>query len=130
MRSAIACNAVAAEEPGSDSTTGVPASPPSDTAASIGTDPTSGAPVSAASLLPPPDPKMGCRVPSGATNSLMFSTTPSTFRYDRRAMSATRDATFCAPMAGVVTTSISAWGKRRASAIWMSPVPGGMSMSR
>ncbi len=28
-------------------------------------------------------------------------------------MSATRAATFCAPFAGVVTTSISAWGSRR-----------------
>ena len=39
-------------------------------------------------------------------------------------MSATRAATFCAPTAGVVTTSISVCGSRRDSAIWMSPVPG------
>ena len=32
--------------------------------------------------------------------------------------------------AGVVTTSISACGSMRARPIWMSPVPGGMSMSR
>ena len=32
--------------------------------------------------------------------------------------------------AGVVTTSISAWGSRRASPICTSPVPGGMSTSR
>ena len=82
---------------GCASTTGLPTSPPSDTAGSIGTSPTSGAPVSAASRLPPPDPKIACREPSGATNSLMFSTTPSTLRYERRAMSATRAATFCAP---------------------------------
>jgi hypothetical protein len=36
-----------------------------------------------------------------ATNSLMFSTTPTTLRYERRAMSATRDATFWAARAGV-----------------------------
>ena len=86
--------------------------------------------MSAARRLPPPDPKIAWRDPSGATNSVMFSTTPSTFRYERRAMSATRAATFCAPTAGVVTTSISVWGSRRDSAIWMSPVPGGMSISR
>ena len=40
------------------STTGWPMSPPSDTAPSIGTSPTSGAPVSAASRRPPPDPKI------------------------------------------------------------------------
>ena len=60
----------------------------------------------------------------------MFSTTPTTFMYERRAMSATRAATFCAARAGVVTTSISACGSMRARPIWMSPVPGGMSTSR
>ncbi len=45
-------------------------------------------------------------------------------------MSATRTATFCAVFWGVVTTTISAWGSMRASAIWMSPVPGGMSSTR
>ena len=45
-------------------------------------------------------------------------------------MSATRTATFWAARAGVVTTSSSARGSRRDSAIWMSPVPGGMSTSR
>ena len=60
----------------------------------------------------------------------MFSTTPTIGMWLRRAMSATRTATFWALSAGVVTTSISAWGSRRASAICTSPVPGGMSMSR
>ncbi len=60
----------------------------------------------------------------------MFSTTPTTFMYERRAMSATRVATFCAARAGVVTTSISVCGSMRASPICTSPVPGGMSMSR
>ena len=45
-------------------------------------------------------------------------------------MSATRVATFCAARAGVVTTSISAWGSKRANPICTSPVPGGMSMRR
>ena len=45
-------------------------------------------------------------------------------------MSATRAATFCAARAGVVITSISVCGSMRASPIWMSPVPGGMSMRR
>lgn len=45
-------------------------------------------------------------------------------------MSAARTATFWAASAGVVTTSISAWGSMRARPICTSPVPGGMSMSR
>ncbi len=45
-------------------------------------------------------------------------------------MSATRVATFCAASAGVVTTSISACGSRRARPICTSPVPGGMSTRR
>ena len=56
--------------------------------------------------------------------------TPATRRYERRAMSATRTATFCAASAGVVTISIVAWGRSRPRAICTSPVPGGMSMSR
>ena len=51
-----------------------------DTAGSIGIRPTSGAPITAASASPPPEPKIAWREPSGATNSLMFSTTPSTLR--------------------------------------------------
>ncbi len=60
----------------------------------------------------------------------MFSITPSTFRYERRAMSATRTATFWAARAGVVTTTISVRGRSRPRAICTSPVPGGMSTSR
>ena len=45
-------------------------------------------------------------------------------------MSATRTATFCAAFCGVVTTTSSAWGSRRASAICTSPVPGGRSSTR
>jgi hypothetical protein len=45
-------------------------------------------------------------------------------------MSAVRAATFWAASGGVVTTIISARGNIRARPIWMSPVPGGMSMSR
>ena len=60
----------------------------------------------------------------------MFSITPATRRYPLRAMSAARTATFWAARAGVVTMSISARGSIRASPIWMSPVPGGMSTSR
>ncbi len=47
-----------------------------------------------------------------------------------RAMSAVRAATFWAASGGVVTTTTSVRGIIRASPIWMSPVPGGMSTSR
>jgi hypothetical protein len=60
----------------------------------------------------------------------MFSITPTTLRKLRRAMSAARWATFCAASAGVVTTMRSVLGNIRASPIWTSPVPGGMSMRR
>jgi hypothetical protein len=91
---------------------------------------TKGTPICSANAAPPPSPNTACREPSGATNSLMFSTTPTTFMYERRAMSATLAATFCAAPAGVVTTSISACGSIRERPICTSPVPGGMSMSR
>ncbi len=45
-------------------------------------------------------------------------------------MSAVRAATFWAATGGVVTTRTSVRGSIRARPIWMSPVPGGMSMSR
>src|SRR5262249_52711621 len=92
IRPAISFNAIAADERGAANTTGVPSPPPAETAGSIGIDPTSGAPANSANPSPPPVPKMACEEPSGATNALMFSTTPSTFRYERRAMSATRAA--------------------------------------
>ena len=60
----------------------------------------------------------------------MFSITPTTRRKLRRAMSAARWATFWAASAGVVTITRSVRGSIRASPIWTSPVPGGMSMSR
>src|SRR5262249_49484813 len=56
MRSAIATSSRPAAESGCASTTGRPASPSVDTAGSIGTAPTSGAPVSAARRFPPPEP--------------------------------------------------------------------------
>ncbi len=96
----------------------------------MGTAPRSGTSISFASAAPPPSPKIAWRDPSGAEKALMFSITPITFRKLRRAMSATRVATCWAARAGVVTTSNSVLGRRRASAIWMSPVPGGMSMRR
>src|SRR5262245_6940634 len=79
-RAAMPASSRAAADSGCASTTGRPVSPPSDTADSMGTRPTSGAPVSAASRWPPPAPKIACCDPSGATNSLMFSTMPSTLR--------------------------------------------------
>ena len=45
-------------------------------------------------------------------------------------MSAARAATFWAATGGVVTTSSSVRGSIRARPIWMSPVPGGRSISR
>ena len=45
-------------------------------------------------------------------------------------MSAVRAATFWAATGGVVTTMTSVRGSIRARPIWMSPVPGGMSISR
>ena len=55
---------------------GSPWSPLTLTAGSIGTCPSKGAPMSSASCWPPPSPKSEWREPSGATNSLMFSMTP------------------------------------------------------
>ena len=49
-----------------------------------------------------------------------FSTTPTTGRNDRRAMSAARWATFCAAIAGVVTMTIDVRGSMRASPICTS----------
>ena len=69
-------------------------------------------------------------MPWSQVNADMFSMTPATRRWPLRAMSAARAATFCAAMGGVVTTSTSVRGSMRARPIWMSPVPGGMSMSR
>ena len=83
-----------------------------------------------ASCCPPPVPKMAVTVPSGLTDGPMFSMTPATRRKPLRAMSAARAATCWAALAGVVTITTSVLGSMRARPIWMSEVPGGMSMSR
>ena len=58
IRSAMEWSSRAAGASGWASTIGIPASPSRDTAGSMGTVPTSGAPVSAARRLPPPEPKI------------------------------------------------------------------------
>ena len=122
------CSASAASP--SPSTTGAPASPPAETAGSRGTVPISGTPASVASAAPPPSPNTACSWPCSQRKALMFSITPSTWRWLLRAMVTARLATRWAAIAGVVTTSISACGSIRARPIWTSPVPGGRSMTR
>ncbi len=60
----------------------------------------------------------------------MFSTTPITFWSTFSAMSAAREATRWAVGWGVVTSSIWERGRNCEMEMAMSPVPGGMSMSR
>ena len=96
----------------------------------MGMRPNSATPTSSANAWPPPSPNSAYDSPCSQVNALMFSMTPATRRKLRRAMSAARMATFCADTAGVVTISRSVRGSIRASPIWTSPVPGGMSMTR
>ncbi len=60
----------------------------------------------------------------------MFSITPRSRRFDFRAKSPARAATCWAASAGVVTTTTPRCGSRRDKVITMSPVPGGVSISR
>ena len=114
----------------SPSDTGEPTSPPAETAGSSGIVPMSGTPASSASVAPPPSPNTACRSPCSQRKALMFSMTPSTWRWLLRAMVTARLATRWAARAGVVTTIISAWGSIRARPICTSPVPGGRSMTQ
>ena len=68
--------------------------------------------------------------PHSHISPLMFSMTPSTRMFDWRAKSPARAATTWAAGEGVVTRSWPVWGRSRASVIAMSPVPGGVSITK
>ena len=133
---AMSASTVAAGEPGADSTTGAPASPPSRRRTSSGTSPSRGTGTPsvrlspAATAAPPPVPKTSTRSPQcGQGSQDMFSMTPATRWRSCWATTPARSATSAAASCGVVTTTTSALGTSCPSEIAMSPVPGGRSSS-
>ena len=95
----------------------------------MGTWPSSGTPSRCASFTAPPSPKIGMRVPSGPSNQAMFSTTPRIEAPVLRNMVAARRASIRAISCGVETITTPSSCSRWTSVSWMSPVPGGRSMT-
>ncbi len=116
---------------GEETIAGTPASPPSRSATSSGTWPSSGASMVRASSSPPPEPNSAVDSwHDPHTRADMFSTTPATGIRALRAIRPTRSATVRAAGCGVVTAISAASGTSSSRDMVMSPVPGGRSMSR
>ncbi len=110
-------------------TTGRPSSPPSRTATSNGISASSGTPSRSASAFAPPEPKIGTFAPVASANQAMFSTTPRILAPVFSNISAARRASISAISCGVETMTTPSSFSRCTRVSWMSPVPGGRSMT-
>jgi hypothetical protein len=118
-------------ESGAETTVGAPESACSRMLMSSGREPSNSTPYCSAIRWPPPAPKICSTWPQleqvcNAMFSTMPSTGTSTFSNIRSALRASSSAMSC----GVVTITAADTGTRWARVSWMSPVPGGRSMTK